>query len=158
MRHLRQELHAVDHVGQRLGLVRARHEVPVQRPRLGGRRSLLQGSGNSGTHTGSLWTASGTLLATGTFTNETASGWQSMKFANPVQISANTTYVVSYCDPDGHYAIDEEYFASQVNTPPLTAVKVRLPDTPAAAMASTTPAGQGFPTLNRMIAGATRST
>ena len=62
---------------------------------------FYKGSGNSGTHTGSLWNSSGTLLATGTFTNETASGWQSMTFANPVQISANTTYIVSYYDPDG---------------------------------------------------------
>ena len=38
---------------------------------------FYKGAGNNGTHTGSLWTASGTLLATGTFTNETASGWQS---------------------------------------------------------------------------------
>ena len=30
-----------------------------------------------------------------------ASGWQTMTFANPVQISANTTYVVSYYDPAG---------------------------------------------------------
>ena len=84
---------------------------------------FYKGTGNGGTHTGSLWTSSGTLLATGMFTNETASGWQTLIFANPVQISANTTYVVSYYDPEGHYAIDEEYFASQVNVPPLIGVK-----------------------------------
>ena len=32
---------------------------------------FYKGAGNDGTHTGSLWTASGTLLATGTFTDET---------------------------------------------------------------------------------------
>ena len=32
---------------------------------------FYKGTGNNGTHTGSLWSASGTLLATGTFTNET---------------------------------------------------------------------------------------
>ena len=84
---------------------------------------FYKGAGNGGTHTGSLWTSSGTLLATGQFTNETASGWQTMLFANPVQISANTTYVVSYYDPQGHYAVDEEYFAQQENTPPLIGVK-----------------------------------
>ena len=89
---------------------------------------FYKGAGNSGTHTGSLWTSSGTLLATGTFTNETASGWQTLTFANPVQISANTTYVVSYYDPDGHYAVDEEYFDSQVNTPPLIGVKADYTD------------------------------
>ena len=84
---------------------------------------FYKGTGNGGTHTGSLWSSSGALLATGIFTNETASGWQTLTFANPVQISANTTYVVSYYDPEGHYAIDEEYFASQVNVPPLIGVK-----------------------------------
>ena len=84
---------------------------------------FYKGTGNGGTHTGSLWTSSGTLLATGIFTNETASGWQTLTFANPVQISANTTYMVSYYAPEGHYAIDEEYFASQVNVPPLIGVK-----------------------------------
>jgi methionine-rich copper-binding protein CopC len=84
---------------------------------------FYKGTGNGGTHTGSLWTSSGTLLATGTFTNETASGWQTLIFASPVQISPNTTYVVSYYDPEGHYSVDEEYFASQVNTPPLIGVK-----------------------------------
>ena len=51
---------------------------------------------NTGTHTGSLWSSTGTLLATGTFTGETASGWQTLVFANPVAITAGTTYVASY--------------------------------------------------------------
>ncbi len=51
---------------------------------------------NTGTHVGSLWTAGGTLLGTVTFTGETASGWQQATFANPIAITANTTYVVSY--------------------------------------------------------------
>ena len=84
---------------------------------------FYKGAGNGGTHTGSLWTSSGTLLETGTFINETASGWQTLIFSNPVPISANTTYVVSYYDPEGHYSVDEEYFASQVNTPPLIGVR-----------------------------------
>jgi hypothetical protein len=84
---------------------------------------FYKGAGNNGTHTGTLWTASGTKLATGTFTNETASGWQSLTFASPVQISANTTYVVSYYDPSGHYADDQDAFDSALNTPPLTGLK-----------------------------------
>ncbi|HEY1624410.1 MAG TPA: DUF4082 domain-containing protein [Streptosporangiaceae bacterium] len=82
---------------------------------------FYKGAGNNGTHTGSLWTASGTLLATGTFTSETASGWQTLDFANAIEISANTTYVVSYYDPDGDYASDLDEFDWQLNTPPLIA-------------------------------------
>jgi hypothetical protein len=84
---------------------------------------FYKGTGNNGTHTGSLWTVGGGLLATGTFTSETASGWQTMTFTNPVQISANTTYVVSYYDPDGHYADEADLFDWSRNTPPLTALK-----------------------------------
>ncbi|HWE61920.1 MAG TPA: DUF4082 domain-containing protein, partial [Chloroflexota bacterium] len=49
----------------------------------------------TGTHTGHLWSASGTLLGTVTFTGESASGWQSALFTTPIAISANTTYVGS---------------------------------------------------------------
>jgi len=68
---------------------------------------------NTGTHIGSLWTSTGTLLATGTFTNETASGWQQLNFAQPVQVRAGTTYIASYSAPNGHYSADENYFSSQ---------------------------------------------
>jgi methionine-rich copper-binding protein CopC len=84
---------------------------------------FYKGSGNTGTHTGSLWTASGTRLATGTFTNETASGWQTLNFTNAVQISANTTYVVSYTDPTGHYSADSGLFYFPYTAPPFTAPK-----------------------------------
>lgn len=82
---------------------------------------FYKGAGNTGTHTGSLWTASGTLLAQVTFTNETASGWQEARFATPVTISANTPYVVSYHAPVGHYAVTEPGFTSAVASPPLHA-------------------------------------
>jgi hypothetical protein len=106
---------------------------------------FYKGAGNGGTHTGSLWTSSGTLLETGTFTNETASGWQTLIFASPVQITPNTTYVVSYYDPDGHYSIDEEYFASQVNTPPLIGVRANYL-TAGQGNGVFNPGGPGFPT------------
>ena len=35
---------------------------------------------NTGAHVGNLWTANGTLLATATFTSESASGWQQVSF------------------------------------------------------------------------------
>lgn len=79
---------------------------------------------NTGTHTGSLWTASGTRLATGTFTNETASGWQQLNFATPVTVKANTTYVASYFAPNGGYSYDGGYFSnSDAGLAPLTALK-----------------------------------
>ena len=78
---------------------------------------------NTGTHIGSLWTAGGQLLEQATFAGETASGWQSVTFANPVPIAANTTYVASYLAPSGHYSVTGAAFASSpVDNPPLRAL------------------------------------
>jgi hypothetical protein len=77
---------------------------------------------NTGSHIGSLWTASGTLLASGTFSGESASGWQELVFASPVAINANTTYVVSYHTDVGHYALTSNGLASPVTNGPLTAL------------------------------------
>jgi len=74
---------------------------------------------DTGTHTGSLWTSTGTLLSTVTFTGESASGWQQMSFAAPVHIAANTTYVASYFCPTGNGTSTSAYFATSgvVNSP-----------------------------------------
>ena len=72
---------------------------------------FYKAAANTGTHIGNLWTLSGTKLATVTFTNETASGWQQALFSTPVPITAGTTYVASYFAPNGHYAADGGYFA-----------------------------------------------
>ncbi len=84
---------------------------------------FYKGSMNTGTHVGSLWSSAGTLLARATFTNETASGWQQVTFATPVSITANTTYVASYHTNVGHYAGDNNYFATTgVTNGPLSAL------------------------------------
>jgi uncharacterized protein (TIGR03437 family) len=84
--------------------------------------SFYKGSTNGGTHTGHLWSSTGTLLASVTFANETASGWQHANFSAPVAISANTTYVVSYHATGGHYSDDTNYFSSALTNGPLTAL------------------------------------
>jgi len=82
---------------------------------------FYKGSGNSGTHVGNLWTTTGQLLASVTFTNETANGWQEALFGAPVQVVANTTYVVSYFAPQGNFALNNNFFASPVQNYPLNA-------------------------------------
>jgi hypothetical protein len=79
-------------------------------------------SDNTGSHIGSLWSSTGTLLASGTFSNETASGWQELDFSSPVAITANTTYVISYHTNTGHYAATTSGLASAVTNGPLTAL------------------------------------
>jgi PKD repeat protein len=82
---------------------------------------FYKGPGNTGPHRGNLWTSTGTLLATVTFSDETASGWQAAPLPAAVAISANTTYIASYHAPAGHYSADVGYFASAYANPPLRA-------------------------------------
>ena len=84
---------------------------------------FYKGAANTGTHTGHLWTSAGTLLGSVTFTNETTSGWQQANFATPISIAANTTYVVSYFAPNGHYSANLRFFTSAgMDNPPLHAL------------------------------------
>jgi hypothetical protein len=82
---------------------------------------FYKGPGNDGTHIGHLWTASGSLLGSVTFTSETASGWQQAMFSSPIAVTAGSTYVASYHAPHGHYSFTRHYFGSAVSRPPLTA-------------------------------------
>ena len=69
---------------------------------------FYKAAANTGTHTGSLWSASGTRLAQATFTGESATGWQTATFDTPVAITAGTTYVASYHAPSGRYSVTPE--------------------------------------------------
>ncbi|HEY8734668.1 MAG TPA: DUF4082 domain-containing protein, partial [Puia sp.] len=79
-------------------------------------------SGNIGTHIGELYSSTGTRLAQATFTNETATGWQTVSFTTPVAITANTTYTAAYFSSLGYYTEDNDYFLNRsVTNSPLTA-------------------------------------
>jgi hypothetical protein len=85
---------------------------------------FYKGAGNTGTHVGHLWDAAGTLLASVTFTRETATGWQQANFSSPVAITAGQTYIASYYAPVGRYAATSQYFATSGTTAgPLTALR-----------------------------------
>ncbi|MFM2145843.1 MAG: hypothetical protein RL732_679, partial [Bacteroidota bacterium] len=73
-----------------------------------------------GTHTGELYSATGTRLAQVTFTGETASGWQQANFATPVLISKNTTYIIAYHCTAGNYHEYVNYFQTAAVSAPLT--------------------------------------
>lgn len=74
---------------------------------------FYKSTANTGTHIGNLWSSTGALLATATFTSETASGWQQVTFSAPVPIVANTVYIASYFAPRGHYSADGTYLYGQ---------------------------------------------
>src|SRR5208282_6033908 len=85
---------------------------------------FYKASTNTGTHVGNLWSSTGTLLASATFTNETGSGWQQVSFSSPVAVTAGTVYIASYHTSVGHWSANRNYFASTgVSNPPLQALQ-----------------------------------
>lgn len=80
-------------------------------------------AGNSGVHTGLLYSKAGALLASVVFTGETATGWQSAAFSAPVAILANTTYIVALFNNAGNYTEENGYFSGRsVTNGTLTAL------------------------------------
>ncbi|UIE37514.1 DUF4082 domain-containing protein [Leptodesmis sichuanensis A121] len=75
----------------------------------------------TGTHVGKIWSSAGQLLASVTFTNETASGWQEQALATPLTIAANTTYVVSV-NSNGFYARTLDAFNTVVTNGVLSTI------------------------------------
>src|SRR5436190_842849 len=85
---------------------------------------FYKGSGNVGTHVGSLWTRDGALLARATFLDESTTGWQQVAFDTPVQVTAGTPLIASYHAPAGHYSVNTGYFTSSgVDNSPLHALR-----------------------------------
>jgi hypothetical protein len=78
---------------------------------------------NTGPHIGHLWDINGTLRSSVTFDNETGSGWQTALFPTPIDITAGTTYVISYFSPQGRYSATNNTFATNgVDNGPLHAL------------------------------------
>ena len=82
---------------------------------------FYKGPTNTGIHVGSLWDASGSLLAQATFIGESAAGWQDVLFSTPVAITAGDIYVASYHAPDGGYSYEKNYLQNSYVNGPLTA-------------------------------------
>src|SRR6185295_17217767 len=74
---------------------------------------------DTGTHTGRVWSDTGTLLASVVFTGESASGWQEKALAVPLAIAAGVNYRVSYNVSTG-YSYTAGGFASPITNAPLT--------------------------------------
>ena len=81
---------------------------------------FYKGAGNTGTHTGTLWSSDGQALATVTFVAESAGGWQTAMFSNPVAVTPGQTYTASYHTGTGHYSDTADYFTAPKTSGPLT--------------------------------------
>ena len=83
---------------------------------------FYKGPGNDGPHVGHVWSAAGALMGTAQFNDETATGWQQASLIAPVEVTAGSTYVVSYHAPKGRYAVASGYFSGTPrNASPLVA-------------------------------------
>ncbi|OQP60712.1 hypothetical protein A3860_32455 [Niastella vici] len=74
-------------------------------------------AGETGTHIGRLWSASGVLLKSATFTNEKDTGWQTVVLDTPFHIGADTTYVISVNAVTKYAATGGEMGAAITNGP-----------------------------------------
>ncbi len=75
-----------------------------------------------GPNVGTLWSSTGQVLASASFTGESSFGWQQVTFSNPVTIQPNTTYVVSFSTSSSYFGITTGYFNGQtVSNGPLQA-------------------------------------
>ena len=70
-------------------------------------------AGDTDTRTMSLWSSTGTKLASVTITSTAgADGWQVGNLSSPIDVDAGKTYTVSYTTKK-NYAYNESYFSSQ---------------------------------------------
>src|SRR6185312_17414468 len=93
----------------------------VDQPMLLSAVEFYKSDQETGSHTGTLWSASGTKLASVVFQNETASGWQKQNLASPLSLQPDTTYVVSV-DADSVFGFTQSGLAAQINNGPLHSV------------------------------------
>ena len=78
-------------------------------------------AGETGAHVGKIWSSSGQLLASVTFTNETTAGWQEQTLASPLTIQANTTYTVSV-NANSYYVATVDELAAPLTKGALSTV------------------------------------
>ena len=82
---------------------------------------FYRGPANTGTQTVSVWSSSGTRLATAQAPSGGSDGWQTVTLPQRVAVTAGTTYTVSYLAPNGGYAAGSGYFSQARTVGPLTA-------------------------------------
>ncbi len=80
-------------------------------------------SGNTGTHTGTLWSNGGTNMGTVTFTGESGSGWQEATFASPSPSTPTPPTSRRTTPPSASYAIGTSFATAGVDNPPLHALQ-----------------------------------
>ena len=93
----------------------------VDQPMLLSAVRFWKSPGETGVHTGRLWTAGGLQLASVTFTGESASGWQQQALSTPASLQPNAVYVLSV-NANAFFVSTRDGLASQIASGPLRTV------------------------------------
>ena len=96
-------------------------KVTVDQPMLLSSIRFWKSSQETGTHIGRVWSATGTQLATVTFTSETTSGWQEQQLSSPLSLQAGATYVVSV-NINAAFAKTSTGLAAEIVSGPLRSI------------------------------------
>jgi hypothetical protein len=75
---------------------------------------FYKASGETGSHSGTVWGPNGVALAHVAFASESASGWQQQALPTPLLLQANKTYVVSV-NANSAYAVTLNGLSNQVS-------------------------------------------
>lgn len=75
----------------------------------------------TGAHVGHLWSPTGSELAGVTFSNETASGWQTAFLTTPVSVAANLNYTVSV-NTNSYYVATQNGLKAPIVNAPLSTI------------------------------------
>ena len=75
---------------------------------------FYKSANESGIHTGRIWNSSGQLLAIVVFSGETSSGWQQQDLTTPLNIAANTEYMVTVNTGNTYYVATNNGLNSQI--------------------------------------------
>ncbi len=73
---------------------------------------FYKATGETGAHIGKIWAANGDLLASVTFANETANGWQEQELSTPLNVLPGVNYLIG--------VNINAFYASTNVTPPQT--------------------------------------
>jgi hypothetical protein len=79
-------------------------------------------SRETGSHVGHIWSASGQLLASVNFVNETASGWQQQSLATTLAVNANTVYAVTVNTGNTYYVTTRNGLATKIVNHELSSI------------------------------------
>ena len=73
------------------------------------------------THDVHIWNSSGSILASGTSSNETDYGWQTVKLSTPLQVKEGQLYIISYSNTTAQYIASVGGLSSNIANGYLTA-------------------------------------